>query len=262
MLGLVCTASPAAGHDFWIEPSAYRVQVDQPVGVALRVGDHFKGQPVPRNPSRIVKFVSVGVEGESAIAGRDGGDPAGVARFTAEGTYLLAYRGNHAFSELEVDRFEKYLEEKGLERIVSRRRELGQSGMKAREAYSRCSKSLIHVGDGTGPGGDRPIGLTLEIVAESNPYEMTAGRPMAFRLLHEGRPLPGALVTATRRGAEDSKLSLRTDDEGRAAFTLGEAGIWLIASVHMAEAPEGLDADWESWWASLTFELPAASPPR
>jgi hypothetical protein len=28
--------------------------------------------------------------------------------------------------------------------------------------------------------------------------------------------------------------------------------------VHAVEAPGGVDADWESFWASLTFELAAA----
>lgn len=37
---------------------------------------------------------------------------------------------------------------------------------------------------------------------------------------------------------------------------LTEPGAWLFTTIHMIPAPEGLDADWESFWASLTFELP------
>ncbi len=255
---LAGTAFPAAAHDFWIEPSTYRPRVGQAVSIGLRVGDHFKGQPVVRTPDRIVKFVSVRLGGESPIPGRAGTDPAGLVRFTAPGTHVLGYRGNRAFTEMEADGFKKYLEEKGLETILARRAELGQTDRKVREAYSRCSKSLIRVGDAAGGGGDRPIGFTLEILAESDPYEKAAGSDLSFRLAYEGRPLPGALVTATRQGARDEPLSARTDAGGRVRFTLGEAGSWLIACVHMIEAPEGVDAEWESLWASLTFELPAA----
>ena len=31
---------------------------------------------------------------------------------------------------------------------------------------------------------------------------------------------------------------------------------WLVKAVHMVQAPAGTDADWESLWASLTFEIP------
>lgn len=258
-LVLAGAASPASGHDFWIEPSTYRPRVGQPVNVGLRVGDHFKGQPVPRNPERIVKFVSVGAEGEKPIPGRDGNDPAGLVRFVRPGTHVLVYRSNRAFTEMEAVKFERYLEEKGLEKVIQRRKQLGQTDTKTREAYSRCSKSLLRVEELTGEAGDRSIGLTMEIIAESTSSEMVAGGELAFRLAYEGEPLQGALVTATRRGAADRKLSARTDPEGRVRFALREAGIWLIACVHMIEAPKGVDAEWESFWASLTFELPTAS---
>ena len=35
------------------------------------------------------------------------------------------------------------------------------------------------------------------------------------------------------------------------------AGVWLIKAVHMIAAPPGSGAEWESFWASLTFALPA-----
>jgi hypothetical protein len=32
--------------------------------------------------------------------------------------------------------------------------------------------------------------------------------------------------------------------------------MWLVKAVHMIEAPAGSNADWLSYWASLTFEMP------
>jgi len=279
---LAGAAFPAAAHDFWIEPSTFRPHESQAISVGLRVGDHFEGQRVPRSPDRIVTFVAVGPEGERSIPGRSGIDPAGFVRFTTPGTHVLGFRSNNAFTEMEPDRFRRHLQEKGLDAILARLAvpaglsgpalagpdglaAPGRTGRKVREAYSRCSKSLIRVGDAVGQGddaagqgGDRPLGFTLEIVSESDPYDRAAGAELAFRIVHEGRPLEGALVTAARRGASREPLAARTDAGGRVSFRLGEAGTWLIACVHMAEAPKGVDAAWESRWASLTFELPAA----
>jgi hypothetical protein len=43
---------------------------------------------------------------------------------------------------------------------------------------------------------------------------------------------------------------------------LAAPGVWLAKAVHMVPLPPGEDAQWESTWASLTFELgpPRASP--
>jgi hypothetical protein len=36
---------------------------------------------------------------------------------------------------------------------------------------------------------------------------------------------------------------------------LGQPGLWRISAVHMTRAPDGVDAEWDSLWASLTFEM-------
>jgi uncharacterized GH25 family protein len=51
------------------------------------------------------------------------------------------------------------------------------------------------------------------------------------------------------------RLRLRSDAKGRVTFKLPKRGVWLIKSVQMIPAPPASNADWESLWASLTFEL-------
>jgi hypothetical protein len=36
--------------------------------------------------------------------------------------------------------------------------------------------------------------------------------------------------------------------------------MWMIKAVHMVPAPAGTGADWESVWASLTFESSEGRP--
>jgi len=56
------------------------------------------------------------------------------------------------------------------------------------------------------------------------------------------------------------QLTARSDKQGAFSFVLPHAGVWLIKSVHMVRADFFSDADWESLWASLTFE--ASETPR
>ncbi|MGH8286329.1 MAG: DUF4198 domain-containing protein, partial [Steroidobacteraceae bacterium] len=254
---LVALISPAvSAHDFWIEPATFHPQLGELVSISLREGDGFDGRPVPRDATRIAQFIARGAGGAQPIVGLDGRDPAGVARLSAPGMYVLGYQSNHAFTTMEAWRFEEHLIEKGLEKIAELRRKRGISNRSAREAYSRYSKALVHAGDPSGEAASRPLGFKLELIAEFDPYEMGSRREASFRLLFDGKPLEGALVTATSRDAPDSAMRARTDAEGRVKYRLRDTGAWLIAAVHMIEAPPGLGAEWESFWASLTFELP------
>ncbi len=93
-------------------------------------------------------------------------------------------------------------------------------------------------------------------MAEKNPYMLKGGGELPVRLLYEGKPLAGALVMALQRGRPD-KVTARTDAKGRAVLKLDRPGFWLVKAVQMIPAPADAGADWESFWASLTFALPA-----
>ena len=103
--------------------------------------------------------------------------------------------------------------------------------------------------------GDRTLGFPIELVAERNPYEMRAGESLAVRLTYQSAPLAGALVVAFNQRHPYHKVRVRSDRDGRASFAIDEPGPWLVKAVHMVPAPAGANADWESFWASLTFEM-------
>ncbi|MGH8198259.1 MAG: DUF4198 domain-containing protein [Steroidobacteraceae bacterium] len=248
-------AAGSRAHEFWVEPSTFAVARGGRVGFRLCVGDGFEAWSLARNNERIEKFVAAGPSGEQPIVGLVGSDPAGVARFTEPGSYVIAYRSNRAFTELPAAGFDDYLRDKGLEKIAAERKAKGTSRRKVREAYSRHSKALIRVGDAEGGVIDRRLNLRLELVAEPELFHAPDDDLRFFRLLHEGKPLAGALVVAARPGTADDDLRVRTDADGRAGLVLRAPGIWRVAAVHMIDAPVNVGADWESLWASLTFEL-------
>lgn len=249
-------AAAVSAHDFWIEPSAFRVEKGGQVGVALRVGEGYRGDPVARDPEKIRRFVLVGPAGEQALPGDAGQDPAGKAVIAGPGLFVIGYHGQPSSITLEAPKFEAYLREEGLERVIALRAARGESALPGREIYSRCAKALVASGRTEKTSADRRLGLPLELVPEANPYEGRGG-PTAVRLLFRNQPLEGALVVALPKDAPEKKVEARTDSAGRVVLELGAGRTWLVKTVHMVEAPAGSGADWESLWASLTFEIPA-----
>lgn len=255
----------ALAHEFWIEPSSFTPKVGQRVDVALRVGEKFVGEPVQRKEERIERFVALVSKGasdqptEHAIAGQEGDEPAGHFLVAHPGLIILTYDSNHSYIELEAEKFDEYLAEKGLEAIRKQRAGRNESSGPAREMYSRCAKSLVHAtgeaADKPKLGRDRPVGMPLEIVALFDPYAEPGIREGRFRLLFEGRPLPDVKVTAQARGAKEIQVQ-RSGKEGEVVFRLEHQGPWLIECTHMRTSPEPQKADYESLWASLTFEAP------
>ncbi len=256
---LLLAALPATAHDFWIEPTALAPAPGAQLGVRLRVGEKFVGDPVPRDPARIERFAIVGPNGEKPVPGLRGGEPAGYASVGPAGIYQIVYDSNRASLSLEPQKFEEYLRLEGLERIIDLNKKRGLSGKPSREVYSRCAKALLSVGGTAGTGFDKPVGMELELTPDQNPFEIAPGAELPFRLLYKGKPLAGALVIALPHSQpEAGAQKARTDAQGRVRFKLpaGPAGgeIWLIKAVHMIEAPKDApEADWESFWASLVF---------
>ena len=252
-------ATPLAAHDFWIEPSSFQPAVGSTVTARLLVGEGFRGDPVPRNPAMVEKFVLVSDSGEVPVVGRSGDDPAGHVSIGTPGIAVIGYRSRNSFLFLEADKFEEHLRGEGLESILELRARRGESAKPARELFSRCAKALISSGEGS-TGYDRNLGLTLELLPEKNPLLLAAGGELPIRLLYQQKPLSGALVIALSYDAPEAKVSQRTDQKGRVRLRLPSSGRWLVKAVHAVPARDASLADWESLWASLTFEIPGANP--
>ncbi len=258
LLMTLAAAAPVSvfAHDMWIEPTTFTPVQGEIVGVRLRVGEDLQGEPLTRNPALVKEFVVEDGTGRKPVYGRDGGDPAGLLRVNKAGLSVVGYRSNPSVVQMEADKFTAYLAEEGLDSIIELRKRRSEAGASVRDSYSRCAKSLLLSGAPVGAQGDRLLGFTLELLAERNPYAIPAGGDLPIRLLYENRPLAGALVVAVNRRNPSDKLAARTDANGRVRFRLPRGGMWMIKTVHMVPARAGSGADWESFWASLTFELP------
>ena len=66
------------------------------------------------------------------------------------------------------------------------------------------------------------------------------------------------MVESTRAGADggaESQMVGRTDAEGRVQVFLNSPGKWRLHAIAFERSTDAAKADWESFWASLTFEF-------
>jgi uncharacterized GH25 family protein len=248
-------ALPAAAHDMWIEPSTFHPAPGANVTVALLVGQKLAGEPLPRDPLLIDRFVLTGGRAEVSIEGEPGDDPAGSVRVREPGLHWIGYQSQPYPLVLDAAKFEAYLKDEGLERIVEARAKQGQSAAPGRERFHRCAKALLVVGQKGTAVFDAPLGFTLELVPLKNPYALAPGGELPLALSFRGKPIEGVLVVALDKGAPDKAVSARTDAQGHVTLRLDRPGFWLIKAVHMQPAAAGAGVDWESFWASITFDL-------
>jgi len=256
LFALLCLLSsrPAIAHEFWIEPQQFRAAPGAKIPLRLYVGQYFKGNSLPFLTDGYERFYYADARGTENIRGVLGDDPAATIAVRAPGRIWIVLRST--YYDLNYDQpgeFEAFLAKEGIDHLVPS----AQRGkLPVNETYSRCAKALLAAGSAPpGPVPDRAFGLPLELVAETDPF---AGKSPEFRvrLLHRGKALPGALVVAFNKAVPDRRLEARTDASGRARLALDRDGVWLLNAVHLIPAPKKSGAQWETLWASLTFEIP------
>jgi hypothetical protein len=249
---LIC-AGPLAAHEFWIDPVKSTPVLNETVPLVIRIGSDFKGDTYPYVRALDRGFAVVDAKGIHKLKTLDGDDPAADYKFTAPGLAIVWHqRAPEPVLFATMARFEENLVEEGHEVLAAQHRAAGKPLTSIRENFSRHAKALVQVGAAKG-GSDRAVGMTLELVAEANPYDLTAEKPLPVRLFHVGKPLANTLVKVFNRDDPTSPRRIRTDAEGRIAIDISRPGEYLVAAVHMLPASAADKADWISLWASLTF---------
>jgi uncharacterized GH25 family protein len=183
------------------------------------------------------------------------------------GLYIILHQTAPIYlTYISVDKFDQFAQDKGFEDALSQHQDRGLPITNITEQYQRFAKSLIAIGGaGTSMVGlDRHLGLAIELVAETNPYQLPPPKTMPIRLFVAGKPLANAQITVfTRhnpRHVESTKY--KTDTDGRAYFALLPGRDYLVDSVILRPLTSSNTvagrpaAMWESLWASLTFQMP------
>ena len=254
---LALLAIPVFAHDMWIEPATFHPEAGDVTSLKLLVGQGLLGDPLARDSQLIKQFIVEDSEGRKPVVGRDGGNPAGFVRAAQPGLMIVGYHSNPSTVDESAEKFNQYLKEEGLDAIAAQRAQRHETDLRVHEMFSRCAKSLLLSGAPSAAQADKLLGFTLELLAERNPYTLNANEALPIRLTYENRPLAGTLVVAMNKRNPSEKVTARTDKTGRVHLTLPAGGMWLVKAVHMIPALSDSKAQWQSYWASLTFEVAA-----
>jgi len=136
--------------------------------------------------------------------------------------------------------------------------ERGASAHPIRERQSSFARAILQVLDRRTPDYARDFNHPVELALDQNPYDRTVGDPVAFRVLHDGKPAANQLVTVGYRDPQAtpagrvSVYELRTDNQGRSSFVLSTRGLWYVSVLDMRKSVD-TKADYDATWATMTF---------
>lgn len=250
-------ASPVVvrAHEFWVEPARYHVAVGEAILGHLKTGQHFKGVRNLYLPHQFTSFEITDAAGTRPVTGIVGDIPPLNLIADQPGLKVITYLSEpKSLDYTEWEKFEEFLTGMGMAAPLERHRARGLDPNAFTETYIRCAKSLVAVGDGA--GADRALGMPLELVALTNPYSDSVTDGMRVQLLWQGAPLVDAQVKLfTGQGDSLQTAFMRTDGDGIALMPNLGPGQYLLNAVQLIEAPEGVDAAWQSYWASLTYAI-------
>lgn len=174
------------------------------------------------------------------------------------GTYIAGISTLPRVLEMDSKAFNEYLEHEGLENTISERKQMGITDQGAKERYSKHVKALLQVGKETSIDFMKPLGYPIEFVPLNNPFEISMGDAVAFKLLRNGKPLANHIVhystSIPGQDAHENENSLMTNENGLMSIRPTSKGKWYVATIHMEKKEED-DVDYESNWATLTFEI-------
>ncbi|MEZ0487766.1 DUF4198 domain-containing protein [Fibrella aquatica] len=258
----------AQAHEFWLLPGTFFAEPGQVVPIEVLVGEYFNGERSEGKKNRLIQYAHWVNGTKTDLSPSLTGGHYGIVplKIATPGTHLIAFANTNKQLSMRADSFLLYLQEEGLDHVIQLRQKSGEAQTRSREVYRRCVKTLIQAGAVTPADQTYALdtGMPLEIIPVRNPYAVRAGQSADFRVLFDHKPLRNALVRYWNRPAggpktaPDSKPAglseehLRTDANGRVSFRL-KKGQNMVSLVHMVPTTDTTEADWQSFWGSLTF---------
>jgi uncharacterized GH25 family protein len=267
LVALVLAAVAARGHDMFLVMSDHDVPEGSEITVALYNGT-FDASENTIDRERMVDVTVVDGTGHATHPSTDQWWEEETVTYLgfrsgAPGTHVVGVSTASRLIELTAEEFNEYLEHDGVVDMIEARRRDGVADRDATERYSKHVKTILQVGDSKTDTFSHRFGYPIEIVPLANPGNLGAGDTLEVLVLAGGKPVAGQLVYASYAGfhfhhgsgAHHEAATLRTDDRGVATIELARSGRWYVRLIHMVFSDEE-GVDYESNWATLTFEVP------
>ncbi len=248
-------------HEFWIEPTQYKVEENTSLEAYLRNGENFKGSSIAYIEANTSRFDVVTEEHTDKVAARSGDNPALKMQSLQPGLNIVVHQSSASvLSYTKWEKFQRFADHKDFPDILARHRARSLPESKFKEAYTRFSKSLIAVGGGAGK--DIETGLEIELVALQNPYTDDLSEGLRVVGFYKNRIRANAQIELFEKSPKDEvNVTLhRTNDQGVVVLPVKPSYSYLVDMVVLREPSDQLAMKkrvvWESLWASLTFAVP------
>lgn len=224
------------------------------------------------DPARVASWIVLHGDAQRPLTGIavEGLELIATVAIAEPGLHVFASQLQPRFIELAAAEFNDYLAGEGAVEALRDRREHNELDRPGRELYTKCAKAIWRSGDATDTSYLARAGHSLEIVPQTDPTEWRAGGDAVVRVYLDGRPAAGLRVLAGREGLPPHRYTAEavTGEDGLARVHLDEPGLSFLraftirrlATAAGGPAPEAPAADWESFWASMTFRVAAAAP--
>lgn len=258
IISVILISSIVFAHEYVMLAYKYKVQKGDTLEVHLFVADGFNIQlERPLQKEAIQKFELISKNGTTDLLLHQADQtlPIVNTKVDFDGLGLIHMERDYARISLATKKFKEYIKEDHLENIS-----VGNDAATKmqRERYTRYLKILVQSGkDTTSDLYKKTIGQNFEIVLLQNPYLLHKGNVLQAKILFMGKPLVNKIITARNRiGNENTMVATsRTDAKGICTFKLLRKGEWFIHATHMIPCLDKTDSDWESFWASYSFEI-------
>jgi len=259
-------------HDSWLIAGKNVAAMDESVRLAFAIGEVFPISEHAAKPERVAEWVVLQGGQQQMVEGyaEDKEELAASVKFDQPGIHVAAIAMRPSFIELSAKDFIEYLEdEKATAALQAFRRKPGDQP--GREFYTKFAKTFVEVVGGAPQNGfNQRVGHILEIIPLSNPCGWKVGDNVKVRVLRDGQPASGLRISSGHEGLDKHTYveHATTDIDGAARFNLSRPGLWFfrthaIGAIRQQPAyapPDAPMADWESYWASITFRVVEKNP--
>jgi len=256
VISLLTFISSLSAHEFWLNPDKFIYKRGENINIRFLVGENFAGENWKGNLEKVqsLKLYYGGVSDDiSKYLGTNAGDSIQLTMLD-EGTCLVAFNSTNSYIELEGAKFNEYLEEDGLTNALEFRKQNGETDSMGREFYQRCAKTLFQTGKVKDKTYSVVTGLPVDIIPASNPYQLKNNDSLRLKIVYKEQPLTGALVKTWQRYMDSTITGSYTSDaNGEIIIPVTLKGKWMVSVVKMERLENDPDAEWQSFWGSLTW---------
>lgn len=253
---LLTIISSLLAHEFWLSPDKFIYQRGEKINIRFFIGENFDGENWKGNNEKIqsLKLYFGGVSDDlSKYISEEKGDSIEL-NMQDEGTNMVAFNSTNTFIEIEAADFNKYLHDDGLANAIEYRKLNNETDSNGREYFQRCSKTLIQVGNVKDKTFSVSTGLPVDIIPLSNPYQLKNDSLLTVKVLFQKQSMANSLIIVWRREkGKTIKSEFISNGYGEISFPISTSGEWMVSTVKMERLQNDPKAQWQSYWASLTW---------